>query len=138
MIGLSALLEEHGEAIEADLLREGYRLRWLDSPAQDFNWRDLFVLVKTTTRDSMLFRSMHGDDEAEWGLTEQLLAMSVDTQNVMVWMKTKDAQRNPPKNRPKPIPRPGVEPERDKIGGDKLPVAEMMDWLGEDYAVLVA
>lgn len=139
MTGLAGLLDEHGEAVEYDLLGKGFRLRWLDDPRKDFNWRDLLVIVSRSRQGSEVFRSLHGDDEAEWSLTNHLLAMNVENTAMSLWMETQDAQRKPPRNRPKPIYRPGVEDDsKQTIGGDKLEIADMLDFLGDDYVTLAA
>ncbi|WP_052372591.1 DUF5361 domain-containing protein [Nocardia otitidiscaviarum] len=61
-----------------------------------------------------------------WGLKEMLLADMVDSLRWLVWAKTKDAQKG--RNRPKPVPRPGVaKPERI---GEKASIADMNEFLG--------
>jgi hypothetical protein len=101
--------------------------------SEDFNWRDLLVIVRHSPESSALFRSVHGVEQSEWSLTNHLLARVGDTLDLLWWAKTEDATKKPPRNRPKPIPRPGVEDESTKkIGRSVLPAAEMMDWLGWD------
>lgn len=132
-------MEEYGEAIEYDLLDRGYRLRWLGAPARDFNWRDLYVLVRGLGQGSALHKARHGEEEDAWTLSNHLLARQVENTDLLVWMKTEDASRRPARNRPKPIYRPGVEDDSKKsIGNDKLPVDEMLAFLGKDYAALMA
>jgi hypothetical protein len=139
LIGLAALIDEHDEAIEFDLLRLGYRLRWLDSPTQDFTWRDLWVLVRNLGPDSATHVAVNGREESEWTLANHLLAMIAENTSLAIWMKTTDAQKKPPRNRPKPIFRPGVEDDsKQKIGKDTLPAADMISWLGPGYAALAA
>lgn len=72
---------------------------------------------------------MHGADAA-WGLPEQLAASIADSLNWLVWAKTPDAAKN--RNRPKPIPRPGVKPPTDttRYGGRPVPIDEMAARLG--------
>lgn len=53
-----------------------------------------------------MIREIHGDDHP-WGLTEHLLAATVDALNVANWLQTKDAIKG--RNRPKQITRPGVQ-----------------------------
>lgn len=55
-------------------------------------------------------------DEAQWGLTEQLLAAGVDALRVANWQRTGKGKR------PKPIERPGVGPKRKKMGSESLPI----------------
>ena len=98
---LHELLNEHGEAIEADLQRTyGVDLRDVGTP--DLTWRRLRVLIQHLPADSALSRSVHGD-AVEWGASEHLLANIFDAISALVWQGG-----NPKKNpKPKPIPRPG-------------------------------
>lgn len=61
-----------------------------------------------------------------WGLTEMLLADIVDSQRWQVWAKTKDGHKG--RNRPKPVPRPGV-PKPERIGV-QASIADMNEFLG--------
>ena len=123
--GLVLLLEEHGPAVEFDLIRLGLRLRDLGSEA--FSWRDLLVIVQNGGPDTALARTMR-PDEAPWGLSEHLLAVIADAVISGNWMQSKDGQRN--RNRPKPIQRPGVVPDKKKFGGQAESIDTIRDWLG--------
>ena len=123
--GLVLLIEEHGPAVEFDLIRLGLRLRDLGSEA--FSWRDLFVIVQNGGPDTALARTMH-PDAAPWGLSEHLLAVIADAVIAGNWMQSKDGQRN--KNRPKQIPRPGVTPDKKKFGGQAESIDTIREWLG--------
>ena len=140
LTALAGLVDEHSEAIEFDLLKHGYRLRWLDDPTgRDFNWRDLWVLVRHFGPETATHVAVNGQEESEWTLANHLLAMIAENTSLAIWMKTADAQKKPPKNRPKPIYRPGVEDDsKQKIGKDTLPAADMISWLGPGYAALAA
>ena len=62
-------------------------------------------------------------------MPEYLLAQVADSLNWLVWAKTKDAEHN--RNRPKPIPRPGLdEPDKTIYGSKPLPIEDMQAWLG--------
>jgi hypothetical protein len=80
--------------------------------------------VRHLPRGSALVRELEGED-SPWGLLEQLMAAAVDELRGANW------QRGPakPKDRPKPIPRPGVEKPK-QYGKDAIPIDEMADWLG--------
>lgn len=125
MIGLVLLLDEHGPAIEFDLIKLGLRLRHLGSDA--LSWRDLLVIVQHSGSKDALRASMH-PDAAPWDLSEHLLAVIADAVIAGNWMQSKDGQKN--RNRPKPIPRPGVEPENKRFGGKAESIDTIRDWLG--------
>ena len=132
-LSLRALIEEHSEAVEYELITHGLRLRWLGSDG--FNWRDLLVIVRHSPSSSALFRSIHGQEESEWTLGNHLLAGIADSAAWLVWSKTEDASKK--RNRPKPIPRPGVTDEsKKKIGSSTLPIDAMREWLGGDFVNL--
>lgn len=123
--GLVLLIDEHGPAIEFDLIKLGLRLRQLGSDL--LSWRDLLVIVQHTERGSALRASMNPED-SPWELKEHLLAVIADAVIAGNWMQSKDGQKN--RNRPKPIPRPGVVPENKKFGGKAESVEAIRDWLG--------
>ena len=123
--GLVLLIEEHGPAIEYDLIKLGLRLRHLGSEA--LSWRDLLVIVQHSERGTALQNSMH-PDAAPWGLSEHLLAVVADAVIAGNWMQSRDGQKN--KNRPKPIPRPGVVPDKKKFGGRAESMDTIRAWLG--------
>lgn len=105
----------------------GLRLDWVGSEA--LSWRDLYVIVRQCPPQSATGRSV--DPEAsQWGLTEQLLALVADYQAWLMWAKTEDGAKN--RNRPKPIQRPGVEPDEDRqtFGSDPVPLDELDEFLG--------
>ena len=119
-------------AVEADLIDKGMRLRdFMDVEDERHDWRDLLVILRHSKPGSAYYAQMVGEDASPWGLSEQLLADIADKLAVQIWFKTKDGEKG--RNRPKPIPRPGVEPDRDtkRIGGNtKKPAAEVAALLG--------
>jgi hypothetical protein len=125
MIGLVLLIDEHGPAIEYDLIKLGLRLRQLGTDL--LSWRDLLVIVQHTERGSALSASMD-PDSSTWGLSEHLLAVVADAVIAGNWMSSRDGQKN--RNRPKPIPRPGIVPESKKFGGRAESIDTIRDWLG--------
>ncbi|MGH3437082.1 MAG: DUF5361 domain-containing protein [Sciscionella sp.] len=85
------------------------------------------MIVGQSPRTSALARSMAGED-AEWGLSEHLQAAIVDGVSFLAWMQSTDGEKN--RNRPKPLPRPGVKQEpTDRIGSESRPLDEMAAWL---------
>lgn len=127
--GLLELIDEHGEALEFDLwqLANPRRLEWLGSDR--LPWRDLRIIVENLPRTSALGRSTLGKD-AKWGFVEQLMATQIDALNMLIWMQSEDGRKN--RNRPKPVPRPGVSSGEQSVGRDPLPVDQMSAWLGWD------
>ncbi|AYQ99954.1 tail assembly chaperone [Mycobacterium phage Nebkiss] len=90
IIALIDLIDEHGDALAADLLDAGMRLR--DFPSERHSWYDLHVFVKYLDRESKLFREMY-PDKADWTLGNRLLAMVVNCLRLLLWAKTKDGQK---------------------------------------------
>ena len=72
-------------------------------------WHNLYALFTA----SPPYTAIHNSFNEKWTLTDHLLATQLDRLNILVWTKTKDAHRKPPRNMPKRIPRPGVD-ERPK------------------------
>ncbi|MDN6706374.1 DUF5361 domain-containing protein [Corynebacterium glyciniphilum] len=106
-------------AIESDLIDGGMRLRWFEDPADAAHtWHDLFIFVRSRGTDSAYIRQKVDPEKLMWTPDRQLLASAVDLLSVQVWQPTKDGRRG--RNRPKPIPRPGVKDagrETKKRGG---------------------
>lgn len=126
IFGVLTLCDEHGEALESDLIDRGLRLR--DVGTQGFTWNDLIVIIRQIPEKSALMRSKH-PDIYNWGQAEHLLADIFDVASLLLWAKTKDGQKN--RNRPDPYPRPGVEkPERIGDKANAISVDEMNAWLG--------
>lgn len=103
------------------------RLDWLGTEA--LSWRDLKVIITQSPQDSAIARSV--DPElSQWDLTSHLLAMVGDYLAWIAWSKTTDGEKG--RRKPKPIPRPGVEPDEDTrtFGSDPVPIDELEDFLG--------
>ncbi|MGX1883546.1 hypothetical protein [Streptomyces sp. NPDC055287] len=103
-------VDEHAEALEADLLRH-YGLDLLDWYRGSLTSRRLSVLLKHLPRDSAVARELHGE-AAEWSVSDYLLATAVDQLAEANWMfatvnQDEDSERL---DFPTPVPRPGTEP----------------------------
>jgi hypothetical protein len=72
--------------------------------------RRLRVLIQHLPREAALVRALHGD-AADWGLSEHLLAATVDEIAVGNWLfvSANTPENADPPERPRPIPRPGDE-----------------------------
>ncbi|MFI5808097.1 hypothetical protein [Streptomyces sp. NPDC051561] len=102
-------VDEHAEALEADLIRH-YGLDLLDWHRGALSSRRLAVLVKHLPRDSAVARELHGE-AAEWEVADHLLASVVDQLAEANWMfatvnQDEDAERL---EFPEPVRRPGPE-----------------------------
>ena len=111
ILGREALLEEHGEAVEFDLIARGLRLRQLGTDV--LSWRDLLAIIRWLPTDSALLRSMNPDAD-RWKLSQYLLADMTESLRWLMWSKTSDGQQG--RNRPQPITRPGMKPDRERLG----------------------
>lgn len=126
--GLIDIIDNHGDALEADLIDRNLRLRNLGTT--DFNWRDLLIIVRYLRADSHLISEMFPKraKAAMWDLKAQLLAYLVDIGNLWVWMHTDDGRSDPPRNPPDPIGledgRPGVKPNSNRHKPKATPISE--------------
>lgn len=124
--GLLDLIDKHGKALEADLICAGLRLRNVGSP--DFTWRDLLVFVQESSQDSALFRKMY-PEQYQWDNQNMLLAGILDAMNIQIWMQTKDGKYG--RNKPEPIPRPGIKPARRRTKGVAVPIDQFKKRLAD-------
>jgi hypothetical protein len=121
--GLAALIDQHGEALDADLQHHYPGRSLADLVAGRMTFRQLHVLVKGLPGDGtamwragarLVRKGVKGSPPpADWWTPERdLLASVIDAVSVLIWLNTEDARKG--KNRPKPIPRPGIPvPEGD-------------------------
>lgn len=130
LLGLYVNVRKHGDAIAADLLDKGLRLR--HCPSQDFSWYDLKVLLRYSPVTSNFYGSLY-PDRAGWTREAMLLADAVDALVWLQWAKTKDGRNN--RNRPKPIPRPGVTPPaREGSNPKAAPLSVIKDRFKDRYS----
>lgn len=101
-------MDEHAEALEADLLRH-YGVDLLDWHRGRLSSRRLAVLVKHLPRDSATLGGIHGE-AAQWSVTDYLLASAVDQLAEANWMfaTVNRDEDTDPLDYPKPVPRPGT------------------------------
>lgn len=127
---LAAFLNDHQDAVEADLLRY-YRL---DLPADlgtdRLTWRRLKVLIEQLPAESCTVRTTRGDTAA-WTLEPMLLALIADHLAIGNWQRAMSGRKAAQRTRaPRQIQRPGVrEPGERRLGGRPQPVAAMRERL---------
>lgn len=103
-------------------------MRLRDFPSGRHTWRDLWVFVTYSERDSNLFRARF-PGQADWTMTNRLLALAVNALRILVWFKTKDGQKG--RRRPEMIG-PDV-PQDDRRAGSKpkpTPLSKLKHALG--------
>ena len=103
ILGLVLLLTQYTGEVEADLQRY-YGLQLSAAFTGELSWRRLLNLVTNLPEESALSRRRVGP----WGLSEQLLAATVDELRVANWQRAQIGTKERIKP-PKPIPRPGVD-----------------------------
>ena len=102
-----------------------------DWPCDDFNIRDLLVIVRNARPDSALGRELHPDTQPHFLAQHQLyLARSMDmTLRWLQWSKTKDGSKG--RNMPEPYPFPWEDTTPPgTMRGDSMTVDEAADFLG--------
>lgn len=72
-------------------------------------WRDIWAVVSNAARTPGDPLAAAIDVRAEWTTADYLLADMADSLRWLMWSKTKAAESG--RDAPKPIPRPGDEPE---------------------------
>ncbi|QPE04134.1 hypothetical protein IT882_13130 [Microbacterium schleiferi] len=88
-----------------------------------YSWRDLWVMVRRFQRDAdtATSRAIHGE---HWSVTDQLLAVLVDTLQFANWQRA--GKKSAPK--PKRFPRPWEKPKGHQFGRDAIPISKFNDW----------
>lgn len=121
IFGLLDFLGKHAEAVEYDLLMMGKHIDQLGTPA--LSWRDLLVLVHRWLKvnSSATFESANG---VVWSIEGQLLAAVIDLTQSANWQRA--GKKSAPK--PKPLPRPWLQPKTQSIGRDPIPISQFNDW----------
>lgn len=82
------------------------------------------MIVTNLPRNSALVREIHGEETLAWDITNQLLAAIADLQAIANWQRSGGKRSE----RPKPIPRPGIEKPK-QYGGDAVSIEEMAERL---------
>lgn len=134
IIGLATLIADHREALNYDLMtRTG---AGLGSVPVSLDWSDIRDFVAGLGADSHLVAELHpevagwqGDEKVPMllaAIADQLAALSYS----YALVHTKQGAPKP--KAPKPIPRPGVEPDRETrrwgTGTSAIPIADFDAW----------
>ncbi len=119
------------------MLRYGYRV------PQDIDGRLTWAMIHAHTRyagPGTAWWTHTRGAAGEWGVTEHLLRLILDTARVANWQRTEDGARKMPRHYPEPIPYPGMPPGKGKsgrrrtttVGNAKMTRAQVDRWLGWD------
>ncbi|APT84511.1 hypothetical protein [Corynebacterium aquilae] len=144
--------------VEAGLIEQGLRLRWLNDGSQRLTWADLVALIETARPGSLLAVARAGQ-QAAWDDSQHLQAETLDVVNVLAWLLAlhiSGGKYDQPA--PQPVPRPGADTpptatsdvppqqldapvptveetlpgvdESGRIVGEATPLDELNEWLG--------
>lgn len=94
-------------------------------------WRSVLAMIRHAGRDSAI-RQVTQPIESAWDTQTYLAAGTVDLLRMLVWMKTKDAQKG--RNRPEPLPRPGDKPKQERFGNADMSMDEVSAFLARKRA----
>jgi len=89
------------------------------------SWNDMYALFVA----SPPYTALHHAFNEKWTLTDHILVTALDRLNTLLWTKTKDAHRKPPRGMPKRIPRPGVDDRKSKDPVIKNTVMDITQFL---------
>ncbi|ASR87188.1 hypothetical protein SEA_LASTHOPE_19 [Mycobacterium phage LastHope] len=91
------------DAIRRDLITAG---REFDDGT--LSWDDLYAFIFASPPNTAIFHAL----EKGWNTTDYLLAHVIDALKIGLWQKTEDATKKPPRNVPKPFPRPADDEKK--------------------------
>ena len=105
------LLSRYGEALSYDMITLGRSIH--DIGTARLPWVDLLAIIRNLPPSSALGRALTSESEEEagdsaWDLHAHLLATIADSVATLIWLVNGGKRRD----RPKPIPRPGLRPTR--------------------------
>ena len=134
---LLALIEQHGEALDATLRHEYPGTRLADVTTGRLTLRELRGLVRGLPHDgTALWRAVRDADEGQgkpkpppaswWTPERDLIATLIDQLSIRIWQQTQDGRKG--RNQPKPIERPGVSRGR-RLGKTSLPQEQVRELL---------
>lgn len=75
------------------------------------------------------YTALHHAFNEKWTLTDHILVTALDRLNTLLWTKTKDAHKKPPRNMPKRIPRPGVSEKNKSLAPRENTPMDVMEFL---------
>lgn len=109
ILTLLKVLDEHWDAVERDLYAVPHT--WEDVGTQRLPLGPFCSTVLNSPPGTAVYHQM----TEGWDVGDRLSALQLDALKLLLWSKTKDAQRDPPRNRPKPTWQPGMPEEEPEL-----------------------
>lgn len=108
-----ALIHSHGDELELELLRMGYRLHDM---GWRLSWHDIWLIAVNAAPGSPLAVAL--DPRLAWGRTDHWLRSIEYSLRWLTWAKTRDGQRNRKRPKPVPEPKPARKPDPELVAMD--------------------
>lgn len=108
-LALLRVLKDHWGAAERDLYHAGKC--WEDIGSRALPWHALVSFMLNAPPSSSLYHQL----TEGWDVGDRLGALRLDALKLLLWSKTKDAQKDPPRHRPKPTWQPGMPEEEPEL-----------------------
>ena len=123
IIGLAKFVNEHREALNADLLTTGYEVEDIGCA---LSWGALGAFIKYLPADSAVVRETH-PEESSWATTIKTNSILADIYDVLSAINANLTAigSGKPARRVKPYPRPGHKDEDSQHIGTAVPIAEI-------------
>lgn len=120
-------MAQHGGAVDYDLMT---RTRYtLDDLGGELSERALLAFTRRLPAESETVAALSPD--GGWSRTDMLLARLCEGIELLIWVEcNKGRKRSNMSPRPPRIPRPGVEPDRRRIGREPIPISDFDEWYG--------
>ena len=127
---LARIIEEHGPALDYDLLtRTRYDLRDVGGA---LSWGALRHFVQYLPRDSALSRELMPPTDAErWTNGEATASLLADLFDLVAMLRSEVLAKGSGKKpkHPRPYPRPGTKPKNTRhVGSKPIPIAKFEEW----------
>lgn len=123
IVSLAKFVEEHREALDADLLRVGYEVEDIGCA---LSWGALGSFIKYLPQDGAVVREMH-PEESTWATTVKTNSILADIYDMLVAINANLTAigSGKPAKRIRPYPRPGHKDEDTQHIGTAVPVEEL-------------
>ena len=133
LLSAAKFVVEYTDAVNADLMRIGHRVRDLEDPeSSGLTLIDVYALIVTADRNSAMCRTVHPRD-SQWDTSSMLLASMLEHMLEKTWVEGGKKGK-----RPERIPRPGVEDKKaavERRTTDKpVSIEELDAWMASRQA----